>query len=306
MKIIIPAPLFLHDTDKQRLDTLGEVVHYQQIPKNQEELIQRVTEAHCIIDNNYFTPLTQDVLSKCTQLKFICASSVGVNHIDLEAAKKQGILIANCPGFNAQAVAEFTIGLLISATRFSVRAQQDIKQNIWDPGIYKGKELYKKTMGIIGFGNIGQRIATIAKTAFQMKTIVISADSSHHEFEFLLKESDFIAICTPLTDRTRGMLSDKEFSVMKTGVVIVNTARGAIIDEKALIKNLKNGKVFAAGLDVLSQEPMSPKDPLFSFPNVIITPHIAWNTEEAKTARSHMVVENVQAFVTGKPIHLVY
>ena len=175
----------------------------------------------------------------------------------------------------------------------------------WTPTKFKGKELKEKILGIIGYGSIGRRVAEIAKKGFDMKIIYINSKSSRIEFENLLRESDFISINTPLTEQTKGMISKKEFDLMKRGVCIINTGRGAVLDEKLLIDNLKSGKVFAAGLDVFSKEPIEKESLFINNPNISLTPHIGFNTEEAEYSLSQIVVDNIKNFVDGHPINLI-
>ncbi|PJB89523.1 phosphoglycerate dehydrogenase, partial [Candidatus Roizmanbacteria bacterium CG_4_9_14_0_8_um_filter_34_12] len=196
-------------------------------------------------------------------------------------------------------------GLLLHSIRKASEAEREIVNGKWTPIKFKGKELRGKTLGIIGYGSIGKRIAEIAKKGFNMKILYINTQSSRTSFEKLLKDSDFISINTPLTKKTKGMISKKEFNLMKKGVSIVNTGRGAVIDEILLINNLKSGKIFAAGIDVFSEEPIEKKHPFFKNPNVTITPHIGFNTEEAEYRLSQIIVDNIKNFVEGHPIHVV-
>ncbi len=166
-------------------------------------------------------------------------------------------------------------------------------------------ELHEKTIGIIGYGRIGKRVGEIAEKGFGMKILFANSSTSREEFENLLKTSDVISINAPLNEKTKGLIGIKEFNLMKTGIVIVNTGRGAIIDEIAFAKSLKSDKVSAAGLDVLKDEPMNLKSPLFSFPNVVITPHIAFNTKESTKRLSKIVTDNIINFLEGHPANVV-
>lgn len=245
------------------------------------------------------------VITSASRLKMICVAATGYEWIDIKKAKKKNIVVSNSPGYGTEAVAEHTVGLLLNASRLAFKAGQDIKNGKWDPIIYKGKGLKGKTLGIIGYGSIGRRVAEICQKSFRAKILYANTSTSRKDFEYLLKNSDFISINAPLTEKTKGMLGKKEFSLMKKGVVLVNTGRGAIIQEEVLVDNLKSGKVFAAGLDVLTKEPMDKNDQLFSLSNVIITPHIGFNTEEAEYRLSEIVTQNIKAFLDGRPQNLV-
>ncbi|RJR16288.1 hypothetical protein C4579_00425 [Candidatus Microgenomates bacterium] len=304
MQIVILDASYLQPQDKQALEKFGTLTTFgTNPPPDPQTLINRLKDAEIVV--NLWSFLTDEIISALPKLRCIVTATVGVDKIDLDAAKKHHVTVVNCPGYNAQAVAEHTIGLILAAARLTAQSEQDIRKNLWQPDAYKGKELQNKTLGIIGYGDIGKKVAEIANKGFSMKVIYTDRNSSREDLELLLQSSDVISVNAPLNNQTRNLLSDQEFSLMKPGIILVNTGRGAIIDEKALVENLKSGKVFAAGLDVLSIEPMQNTDPLFSLPNVIITPHIAWNSQESEAMLSKMVVENVQAFVAGRPANIV-
>lgn len=302
MKIVSVDKVFLHPEHINELKKLGEVVIYSDVP-DEAEGIKRIKHADIVIDNWFEMPAT--VISAAPKLKLLAVAATGYEWIDLQQAKKQCITVCNAPGYATEAVAEHTIGLLLAATRLTSPSQSDIRQGTWNPLAYKGKELKGKILGIIGYGAIGRRVAEIAKTGFEMNILYNNSSSSREDLEHLIRESDMISINAPFTDKTKGMIGFKEFELMKPGVIIVNTGRGAVIDEKAFINTLKTGKIFAAGLDVLSDEPMKHTDPLFNFPNVIITPHIAFNTEESEYRCSQIVTDNIKKFLEGHPQNVV-
>ncbi len=214
-------------------------------------------------------------------------------------------MVSNCPAFCAQDVAEHTIGLMLHATRLASSAERDIRQGIYNPTTYKGKQLKGTKLGLIGYGSIGKIVAQIAQDAFRMSISFVNTKTSRTQFEKVLTDSDVIIITLPLNNSTNRIIGNKEFALMKQGVIVINTGRGAVIDENALIEALKSGKIFTAGLDVLSQEPMDKNNPLFTFPNVTITPHIAFNTESSRVNRSKMATDNIIAFLVGKPQNVV-
>lgn len=302
MKIVSVDKVFLHPEHINELKKLGEVVIYNDVP-DEAEGIKRIKHADIVIDNWFEMPAT--VISAAPKLKLIAVAATGYEWTDLQQANKQGITVCNAPGYATEAVAEHTMGLLLSATRLTSPSQIDIRRGIWKPTVYKGKELKGKTLGIIGYGTIGRRVAKIAKSGFGMNILYVNSSSSQQDFEHLIRESDMISINAPLTDKTKDMVGSKEFKLMKPGVIIVNTGRGAVIDEEALIKTLKTGKIFAAGLDVLVTEPMKNTDLLFGFPNVVITPHIAFNTEDSEYRCSQIVTENIKKFLEGHPQNVV-
>ena len=302
MKIVSVDKVFLYPDHIKKLKKFGEVVVYDDVPDEAEGL-RRIEDAQIVIDNWYEMP--KRVIAGAARLKMICVAATGYEWVDLKEAKKRKILVANSPGYGTEAVAEHAVGLLLSATRFSFLAQRDVLAGKWTPEHYKGKELKNKILGIIGFGSIGRRVAEIAKKGFEMEIISVDSQSSRKDLETLLLKSDFISINAPLNEQTRGMLGTKEFKLMKEGVVIVNTGRGAIINEEALLKYLKSGKIFGAGLDVLTKEPMDKNNPLFRQPNVVISPHIGFNTEQAELRLSATVTENIIGYLSGQPQNIV-
>ncbi len=302
MKIVSADKVYLYPEHRKNLKQLGEVVIYNDVPDEQKG-IRRIKDADIVINN--WLEMPARVISAAPKLKMICVAATGYEWIDLAQSRKQSITVCNTPNFSTDAVAEHAIGLLLTAIRLASKAQVDIRKGTWDPLAYKGKELKGKTLGIIGYGTIGRRVAEIAKNGFNMNILFVNSSSSRQDFEKLLHRSDVISINAPLTNKTRGMVGKKEFQLMKNGVVLVNTGRGAIIDERALMDNLTSGKIFAAGLDVLSNEPMKKTDPLFAYPNVVITPHIAFNTEESEYRCSQIVTDNIKKFLGGHPQNVV-
>jgi len=238
------------------------------------------------------------VINSLTVAKLICSAAVGYEWIDVDAASEKGIHVVDCPGNSKESVAEHTIALMLGAVRHIYKAITETKQGRFEPGAYKGMELKGKTLGVIGYGNIGKRVAEIAEKGFGMNILFTNSMSTREDLEKLLKESDFISIHIPANAKTKNLLSDAEFELMKMGVVLVNTADlGTVLNEKALIKALNEGKLYAAGLDTLAQVPYEQNHPLLNLSNVIVTPNMAWDTEETDYRLSKQVVEIVEAFV---------
>ncbi len=302
MKIVSVDKVVIYPKHIQELKELGEVIIYNDVP-DEKEGIKRIKDADVVIDNWYEMPA--NVIASALKLKMICVAATGYEWVDLNETRKRGIVVLNSPGYSTEAVAEHTIGLLLHSIRKASESEREIINGKWTSIKFKGKELRGKTLGIIGYGSIGRRVAEIAKKGFNMKILYINTQSSRTDFEKLLKDSDFISINTPLTEKTKGMISKKEFDLMKKGISIVNTGRGAVVDEISLINNLKSGKVFAAGIDVFSKEPIEKNNPLLKNPNVTITPHIGFNTEEAEYKLSEIIVNNIENFVQGHPINVI-
>ncbi|MBP6993655.1 hypothetical protein KBB12_00240 [Candidatus Woesebacteria bacterium] len=302
MKIVSVDKVEIHPDHVETLKRYGEVVIYNDIP-SEDEGIQRIGDADIVIDNWFKMPAR--VIASCQKLKMIAVAATGYEWIDMQEARKNNILISNTPHYCTEAVAEHAISLMLQASRMSYLAEKEIRQGKWGPAEYKGKELRGKVLGIIGYGNIGRRIAEIMTAGFGMDILFVNSSSSSKDLEKLLTESDFISINAPINKNTNKMIGQKEFNLMKKGVVLVNTGRGAIINEDELYKNLKSHKISAAGLDVLSHEPMQGNNSLFTLDNVVISPHIAYNTEESIYQLSSIVVENILGFLEGKPQNVV-
>jgi D-3-phosphoglycerate dehydrogenase len=256
------------------------------------------------------TRVTAELLEHAARLKVIGRAGVGVDNIDLDAARAHGIIVVNSPLATTVAVAELTMGLLLATARAIPRADAAMKQGKWLKKELEGIELQGKTLGLIGFGRIGREVAHRA-LAFGMRIlaydplipedVIRQANVTPSSLETLLQRSDFISLHIPLTDETRNLLSTQAFAQMKTGVRLICTARGGIIDEQALLQALKEGKVAAAALDVFAVEPPALNE-LITHPNLIATPHIGAQTVEAQTQAAEMIAEEVLAALRGEPL----
>ena len=289
--------IYLFPADLERIKTLQkeealpayEFITYDDVPRNDQETIARAKDANIVIAS---FNITKNVIDHCPYLEAICVGTTGADHVDLAAANKRGIKVFTVDGYATEAVAEHNMGLMIESARFGFQSYEDFRKGIYTPKKYLGKQLKGKTLGIIGLGRIGSAVARMSQS-FGMRIISTNSKSTQKDFENLLKQSDVISVNCTLTKETENLLGDREFKLMKPSIVLVNTARGAIINEKALIKNLTSGKIFAFGADVLEEEPMTSHPKLFSFPQVIVTPHIGFNTEAARINRSKMMADNV-------------
>jgi D-3-phosphoglycerate dehydrogenase len=254
--------------------------------------------------------VTADVIDAASQLKVIGRAGVGVDNIDLEAAKKKGVTVVNAPTSTTVAVAELAFGLLLAVAREIPRADASMKQGQWIKKEFEGVELSGKTLGIIGFGRIGIEVGRRA-AAFGMNVIVYDPNVTEHELSHADAEpvsiqdlyawSDFISLHLPLNVQTRDLIGPMAFSEMKDGVRIVSTARGGIINESALLEALNKRKVAGAALDVFEKEPPGLTE-LVSHPRVIATPHIGAQTAEAQSRAAEDIANEVLAALRGKPL----
>jgi len=241
------------------------------------------------------------VFDRCKNLKLLSKHGVGMDNINLEGARERGIIVTNTPGANHESVADLTWLLIMAASRNFLSVCDNVKQMNWNSSGL-GQEVHQKTIGIIGYGRIGKAVAKRA-VGFENKVLVYDSaveclepvcglDIRKVSFETLLKESDIISLHAPLTTETAGLLDEQAFTIVKSGVIIVNTSRGELIDENALYKALVSGRVKAAALDVFVQEPPI-GNPLLTLKNVIPTPHIGTHTEESNFRMGMMAAENV-------------
>ncbi|MEM0232946.1 MAG: hydroxyacid dehydrogenase [Candidatus Nezhaarchaeales archaeon] len=271
---------------------------------SRDELIKAVKEYDAIIVRGR-TKLTRDIIMESQSLKVIGRAGVGLDNIDLKAALERNIKVVSSPQASTVAVAEATMALILSLARMIPEAVTSLKGGSWLKSKFTGFELRGKTLGIIGFGRIGKAVAKRA-LAFEMKVIAYDIRDVREEarsmgvhvvptLEELLRESDVVTLHVPLNESTWHMIGERELSLMKKGTIIVNTSRGAIIDTKALLKALKEGKLAGAALDVFENEPPKTEEEweLIRLPNVIATPHIASQTWESQMAASLMIAEEV-------------
>ena len=286
MKILIPDKLNPKATEI--LENAGFIVENKP-GITIEELIPICIDVDAMIVRSGIK-ITKEVLAAAKNLKLVVRAGVGTDNIDKEAAKEEGVVVENTPFGNTNAAAEHTLTLMMVLAKHVVHSNTELKSGVWDRKKYKGTELKDKTLGIIGIGNIGKKIAKVA-TALEMDVLgvdpfVDEATMKEErikkvEIEELIKNSDYITVHVPLTEKTKDLISDNEFKMMKEGVRILNVARGGVINEAALEKALKSDKVAAAALDVYSEEPPICRS-LIGHEKVICTPHLGASTKEAQ------------------------
>ncbi|MFO7980485.1 MAG: D-2-hydroxyacid dehydrogenase [Candidatus Aminicenantes bacterium] len=268
----------LHPDALEELKSLSDLDVTLKTGMDESELIKTIPDYNAAVVRSA-TKITKNVVEAASNLELIIRAGIGLDNIDLDAAEEKGIEVRNTPTATTISVAEHTFGLMLGAVRQHGRGNLSMKQHKWEKKKLKGSELYGKTLGIIGSGRIGLAVAQRA-IAFGMKVIVYDVvevktdlDIEQVSLDELFKRADIISLHLPLTKDTKHIISDEEFSKMKDGVVIVNAARGGVVDEKALLKALDEGKVKAAAMDVCEVEPPEEFD-LIDHPNVLATPHI--------------------------------
>ena len=304
------------DLSWKALNTFGEVEIYDRTPADEAVIQQRIAQAEIVITNK--TPLSQKTIMASEKLQFISVLATGYNVVDVAAAKEKGIPVSNVPTYGTAAVAQYTMALLLEICHHVALHDQAVHQGKWERCIdwcFWEKpliELAGKNLGVIGFGRIGQAVARIAKA---MGMTVVAYDKVPNEsgrqlaeyvsLDELLTRADVISLHCPLLPENTGMINRKIIEKMKDGVIILNTARGPLIQEQDLADALCSGKVYAAAMDVVSTEPIKGDNPLLHAPNCIITPHIAWAPKESRQRIMDTTAQNIQAFLSHKPIHVV-
>lgn len=297
------------------IEELGELTVHDRTPP--ELIVGRAIDADIILTNK--VPIDAEILAQLPNLKFISVLATGYNIIDTATCARRGIPVSNIPIYSTDAVAEFVFSLILDfAKRPALHSSLAISgewENSPDFCFWQNPhfhELAGKTMGIIGFGRIGQRVGELA-AAFKMNILAHSrSQSAQAPFPFqwasteeILAKSDFVSLHCPLTPETEGMISAASLTKMKATSFLVNTARGALVDEQALAVALNSGHIAGAACDVVSAEPIHPDNPLLTAKNLTLTPHIAWAAIEARQRLMTITADNIAAFLAGKPIHTV-
>ena len=297
------------------LREFGELTVYDRTG-SEDQVIARIGEAEVVFVNK--VPITKRVLEECPNIKFISVLATGYNVIDIKAAAEKGIVVSNIPSYGTAAVAQFAIALLLEVCHHVAHHSEAVHDGRWAANPdwcfwdYPLIELQGKTMGIIGFGRIGQATGRIAK-ALGMKVIAYSRSiredgkeiADYVDLDTLLRTSDVIALHCPLFPETEGIINKANIEKMKDGVIIINNSRGQLVVEQDLADALNSGKVCAAGLDVVSTEPIREDNPLLKAKNCLITPHISWAPKESRQRIMDMSYNNLKAFAEGRPINVV-
>lgn len=285
--------------------------HSEETGMTYEELKTNAKDAHAL-----WTMLSDNIDRKLIEslpnLKVISNFAVGFNNIDIEAAKEQGVVVTNTPGVLTETTADLTFALLLATARRITEVEREIRSGnwtSWSPMQYTGMDIFGATLGIIGMGRIGEAVARRAK-GFDMNVLYhnrsrkLDAEETYGftyaELDELLRQSDFVILLTPLTPETKGLIGERELSLMKETAAIINVARGGIVDEKALYDALVSKKIWAAGMDVFEQEPVSIDHPLLTLPNVTVSPHIGSASIRTRLAMMQMNAKDVEAVLDGR------
>ena len=317
MKIVILDGYALNpgDLDWKCLEQFGQVAVYDRTATF-DEAVARIGDAEILLINKF--PVTESLLEACPSIRLICVQATGYNVIDCEAARKRNIPVCNVPSYGTDAVAQFTMALLLELCHRVGLHNHSVHQHEWEQcpdfcyWLRPQMELTGKTIGIIGFGRIGRAVGKLAR-AFGMHVLAFSRSQcdegreigEYVDLDTLLSQSDVISLHCPLFPETANLINAENIAKMKDGALLINTARGPLIDESAVAEALKSGKLRGAAVDVVSQEPIRADNPLLTTRKCIITPHIAWAPVETRQRLLDTVVANIQAYLDGKPQNVV-
>lgn len=304
------------DLSWDALAAFGELTVYDRTPDDDAEIAKRIGEAEIVFTNK--CPIRRPVIEACPKLRYISVLATGYNIVDTACAAEKGIPVSNVPTYGTAAVGQFAIALLLELCHHVAHHSEAVHQGRWEHNAdwcfwdYPLIELAGKTMGIIGFGRIGQTTGRIAR-ALGMRVLATGsreneagrAIADYVDLDTLLHESDVIALHCPLFPSTQGIINRETIAKMKDGVLLINNSRGPLIVEQDLADALNSGKIAGAGLDVVSTEPIRGDNPLLTAKNCLITPHISWAPKEARQRILQISAGNLEAFLKGAPVNVI-
>ncbi|OCA98507.1 2-hydroxyacid dehydrogenase [Clostridium beijerinckii] len=313
MKLVILEPLGVNKDKllgmaKESLGNEVDIIYYDTRVEDTETLIERSKDADAVVLSNL--PYKKEVIENCPNLRMICVAFTGVDHVAMDYCKERDILVCNCAGYSTAAVADLVFGMVISLYRNIIPCDKVTREGGTKNGLV-GFELAGKKFGVVGAGAIGMRTASIAK-AFGCDVYAYSRTKKDVEgIEFvdldtLMATCDIVSLHVPLNESTKGLINNEKLSLMKESAILINTARGPVLDSSALAEALNNGKIAGAGVDVFEIEPPIPTDHvLFGAKNLIVTPHVAFATAEAFEKRAVIVFDNIKKWLKGNPQNVI-
>ena len=306
MKIVFPDRIDLDAASLAKFHKLG-VQMYDDTPSDEVAIIERVHDAEIITAN--FIDVTRNIIDSAPNLKFIVSPAVGYEWIDYKYAARKGIKVLNCPTQNAEAVAEHALTLMLSVAHRIVEADISLQNGEWKQQELVGVELNRKKLGLVGYGKIGKLIEKKA-SGIGMKVRYVNSKSSAGELDQLLRDSDVICLCVALNDSTKNLINAQRLKLLKKEAIFINVARGAVVDEAALLRLLKQGLIGGAGLDVFQNESFTGDvsnsiQEIAKLSNVVATPHLAYNTKETTSRLGQELLHGIQACMAGDPVNVV-
>lgn len=317
MKIVVLDGYTLNPGDMSwdEMGLLGELVVYDRTPA--DKINERIDNAEIVLTNKVI--LTKEILEQTPSIKYIGVIATGYNVVDIQYARERGIIVTNVPAYSTDSVAQMVFAFILEFCHHVGEHNRAVQEGKWAKNIdfsfwdYPLIEIKNKTLGIIGFGAIGQKVAKIAevfgmKVLFHSRTIKPGLETDNMKsvtLEKVLAESDFITLHCPLTEQTKGLINKDTIAGMKNGAFLINTSRGPVIDENDVAQALNVGKLAGLGTDVVSIEPIQAENPLLNAKNCIITPHFAWATKEARERLMNTLIKNIDSFIKGTPVNVV-
>ena len=318
MKIVLLDSEALNpgDVSWAPLQELGELTVYPQGTNDPEEVIRRIGDAEIVLTNK--TPISRVVFERCPNIRLLSVVATGYNVVDVQAAREHGVPVCNVPAYGTEMVAQFAIGLLLEVCHHAQMHSDAVHAGEWErcPNFCFWKapiiELAGKTMGIVGFGRIGRAVGRIAK-ALGMRVLATGsriceeglAIGEYVELDTLLRESDVVSLHCPLFPQTEKLINAETLAKMKDGAILINNSRGGLLDEQAVTDALNSGKLYGAGLDVVTVEPILPDNPLLTAKNCLITPHISWAAVQCRQRIIEITAANIRRFLEGAPQNVV-
>lgn len=315
VRIVIPddyPPAFAGTGALEELRGLGHVELFGSKASGSDEIVERLAGAHFAVNVRSYTVFDAALLDRLPELRMIAVFGAGTDNIDAAQAARLGIGVTNAPGANARSVAEHTWALTLAVARRLPLHERGLRDGAWSH--HGGIELEGKTFGVVGLGYIGRHVARIA-AGFGMRVLgwsptrdderARSAGVELVELDTLLRTADVVSLHVAVGERTRGLLDARALALLKPSAILINTARGALIDEPALVAVLSERRLWGAGLDVFVEEPLPPGHPLTHLDNVVITPHAGWVTDESRARLLRVPVENIRAWLAGKPRNVI-
>ncbi len=317
MKIVVLDGYTLNPGDMSwdEMGLLGELVVYDRTPA--DKINERIDNAEIVLTNKVI--LTKEILEQTPSIKYIGVMATGYNVVEIQYARERGIIVTNVPAYSTDSVAQMVFAFILEFCHHVGEHNRAVQEGKWAKNIdfsfwdYPLIEIKNKTLGIIGFGAIGQKVGKIAevfdmKVLFHSRTIKPGLETDNMKsatLEKVLAESDFITLHCPLTEQTKGLINKDTIAGMKNGAFLINTSRGPVIDENDVAQALNAGKLTGLGTDVVSIEPIQAENPLLNAKNCIITPHFAWATKEARERLMNTLIKNIDSFIKGTPVNVV-
>lgn len=307
MNIVITDKIRINKESRTKLESYPNIKIYDDTVNNPKEIIKRIKNAEIITAN--YIDLIKEIIEASPKLKYIISPGVGYDWIDVKTATLNRIKVLNCPTYNTQSVAEHAIALMFAVKRKLVNANKSMLQGKFSPMNFIGTEVFGKTLVCVGYGNIGSKIVKMAK-GLGMQTDYVNTKTTANEFNKKIEKADVLVISVPLNEQTKGLINKAKLSLLKPSAIIINVARGLIIEQEAFYDVLKNNKIAGAGIDTFPEDGTITEinEEIKRFvilPNVVSTPHMAFNTEESVDRLGIELISNIDSCLNGNPINVV-